>query len=397
MGKDLKGKELGKGIRQRADGKYEARMKSWDTEICVYGSNLREVKSKFEEKKRNSNGPICAIKNLTLNEWFDVWFSTYKEPVIKKSSVPVMRRRFENTFGRLIGDMSIKKIKPLDVQNVVNTLLAEGVAVSGVKDAVGRARDCMESARNNGIININPCFEVILPKNSKVVRRRFLSTEEQKNFLHEVEYSWYKELFYMMFLTGMRIGEVGGLKWSNIDFKKKRINVTHSLSCNYVAGEKRIFLNEPKTINSYRSIPFFGECESMLLEQQKKVSRIRKSLGDRFREQEGLENLVFVTSMGSPITRYHIEKAIRDVVNEINVKEAHAAQLEQREPVIFEHVYPHAIRHTFCSRCFKQGMSPKAVQALMGHSSYSTTMDIYTHLAEDQLDLEGEKFGNIMD
>ena len=58
---------------------------------------------------------------------------------------------------------------------------------------------------------------------------------------------------------------------------------------------------------------------------------------------------------------------------------------EGRKPVVFEKVYPHAIRHTFCSRCFQLGMNPKVVQKLMGHQHYSTTMDIYTHVMEDDL------------
>jgi len=70
---------------------------------------------------------------------------------------------------------------------------------------------------------------------------------------------------------------------------------------------------------------------------------------------------------------------------------------ENREPVIFEDMYPHAIRHTFCSRCFEADMKPKVVQAIMGHQHYSTTIDIYTHVTDKRYDEEIGKFGRAME
>lgn len=88
----------------------------------------------------------------------------------------------------------------------------EGRASSSMRDALGRVRDCLESAKHNRIISENPCFEISVPWENKQVLRRFLSVQEQNLFLQTVEHNWYKEMFYIMFLAGMRIGEVGGLK-----------------------------------------------------------------------------------------------------------------------------------------------------------------------------------------
>ena len=84
-------------------------------------------------------------------------------------------------------------------------------------------------------------------------------------------------------------------------------------------------------------------------------------------------------------------------MKEINYKESVNAVLEQREPKVFEHMYPHSIRHTFCSRCFEAKMQPKVVQSIMGHQHYSTTIDIYTHVTEAKYEEEIEKFGMAMD
>ena len=200
-------------------------------------------------------------------------------------------------------------------------------------------------------------------------------------------------MFYIMFLTGMRIGEVGGLKWEDVDFKNKcidniSININRSLSCQYESGVKTVRLTAPKTHNSYRKIPFMGEAEEMFLSQKKKQDKIKKELGKRYRSDGEFSDLVFVTSMGSPVFRYHAEKEVKKVVKAINEQEAFDSVREQREPHYFEDLYPHAIRHTFCSRCFQLNMNPKVVQKLMGNQQYSTTIDIKTNVMQDDIDSE---------
>jgi integrase len=394
MVKGLKEK-LGKGIRQRKDGRYEARATINGIIINLYNFDLKQLKKDFEEAKEQATKSVDVKRqNITLNEWFEEWFTKYKVPNIKSTSVFPMRSKFQNTFGAQIGEMKVVDIRNIDIQEVINKMQEEGRAASSMMDALGRVRDCLESAKHNRIITENPCFEINVPWENKQVLRRFLTHEEQCIYLREVEFNWYKEMFYIMFLTGMRIGEVGGLKWSDVDFKNKCININRSLSCNYEAGVKKMLLTTPKTHNSYRKIPFMGEAEEMFLSQKKKVDKLRKELGKRFRSEGEFEDLVFVTTMGSPVLRYHAEKEVKKVVEAINKIEAFEAVREQREPKIFENMYPHAFRHTFCSRCFERNMAPKVVQALMGHQHFSTTMDIYTHVTETKYDEEVAKFGN---
>lgn len=398
MGKDLRGKELGKGIYQRKDGRYEARAKVNGKNIDIFGRNLRELKKRFEEEKEEAENMLeVRRKRITLNEWFEEWFQNYKVPYIKETSIFPMKSKFYNSYGKYLGDRRLIDITNIDIQNVINKMRDEGKANSTMRDALGRMRDCMESAKNNMIIPINPCFEIKAPWENKQVERRFLSKEEQNKFLKAVDHNWYKEMFYIMFLTGMRIGEVGGLMWSDIDFENKCIHINRSLSCQYEYGNKMLRLVEPKTHNSYRKIPFFGEAEQMYRAQQKKVKNLKKTLGSRWRAERGYEDLVFVTTMGSPVLRYHAEKEIKKVVKEINMQEAFEAVKEQREPVVFKNMYPHAIRHTFCSRCFEADMQPKVVQNIMGHQHYSTTIDIYTHISEAKYEEEIDKFGMAMD
>lgn len=392
MPKDLKGKELPKGIYQRKDGRYEARASVNGIKVQLYNFNLKQLKVDFEKAKEEAKqGVDKKLSEITLNEWFEEWFVRYKIPKIKETSINPMRTKYRSNYGRLIGDMKVSEIRNMDIQAVINTMQKEGKATSSMRDALGRVRECLESAKNNRIIAVNPCFDITVPWENTTKERRFLSQKEQTLFLQTVENNWYKEMFYIMFLTGMRIGEVGGLKWEDIDFKNKCININRSLSSEYHKGIKTMRLTTPKTHNSYRKIPFMGEAEEMFLSQKKKQDKIKKELGKRYRSEGELSNLVFVTSMGSPVLRYHAEKECKKVAKAINEAEAFESVREKREPIIFGDVYPHAIRHTFCSRCFELNMNPKVVQALMGHQHYSNTIDIYTHVMESDINNEVRK------
>ena len=389
MPKDLKGKELPRGIYQRKDGRYEARALINGIKIQLYNFNLKELKAEFEKRKEEAKqGVDKKLSNITLDEWFEEWFTRYKVPKIKETSINPMKTKYRANFGRLIGNMKVADIRNMDIQDVINTMQREGKATSSMRDALGRIRECLESAKNNRIISENPCFDITVPWENVTKERRFLSQEEQNRFLKQVENNWYKEMFYIMFLTGMRIGEVGGLKWEDVDFKNRCININRSLSCQYESGVKTVRLTAPKTHNSYRKIPFMGEAEEMFLSQKKKQEKIKRELGKRYRSDGEFSDLVFVTSMGSPVFRHHAEKEVKKVVKAINEQEAFDSVREQREPHYFEDLYPHAIRHTFCSRCFQLNMNPKVVQKLMGHQHYSTTIDIYTHVMQDDIDSE---------
>ena len=395
MGKNLKGKELGKGIRQRKDGRYEARAVVEGINISIIKSSLKECLEEFKEaKKMASNNMDMKRVNITLNEWFEEWFEQYKKPYIKETSIYPLRSKYYNIFGNTLGDKKVAEINNIDIQSVINSMRDNGRAASSMRTALSTIRECLESAKNNRIIQVNPCFDIKVYWENKTTLRRFLSKEEQDLFLSKSKNNgdWYYEMFYIMLHTGMRIGEVGGLKWEDVDFKNKCIHINRSLSCQYEKGKKIMRLTTPKTHNSYREIPFMGEVENMFNAQYKKQQTYKENLGDRWREEEGFENFVFTSSMGSPVTRYIAEKQINKIVKEINEEEMFNAVKENRVPTLFEKVYPHALRHTFCSRCFECNMNPKVVQKIMGHQHYSTTIDIYTHVTNEKIEDEISKF-----
>ena len=152
MPKDLKGRQLPKGIYQRKDGRYEARAVIAGIKIQLYNMNLKQLKTDFEQAKQEAKEGIDRkLSNITLNEWFDEWFTQYKIPQIKETSINPMKTKYTTMFGRLIGNMQVSKIRNMDIQNAINTMQKEGRATSSMRDALGRLRECLESAKNNRI------------------------------------------------------------------------------------------------------------------------------------------------------------------------------------------------------------------------------------------------------
>ena len=400
MGKDLKGKELGRGLSQRPDGRYMARAQVEGQPIVLYGWKLKELKKELalavDEAKRSTLLPGMDGKSITLSEWFEEWYAKYKAPTLKGGGSPSYKRKFLNYFGVRIGSKFLADIRQLHVQTAIADMLEAGRTSKSVREATGILQNCVEAAIANGLMSINPVVGVIVPKCEKV-ERRVLSVEEQEIFLDYLARtkSWYEEMYQFMLLTGMRVGEVGGLQWEDIDFANKFIYVKRTLSYQYENGKKTMKLTSPKTENSVRKIPFFGETREILERQFEKVKRKRVDLGERWRQPEELGNLVFLTSMGSPIGRYSVESDMRYVTKQINDMFRTESLYTGGIPKKFERVHPHALRHTFATRCFEKGMTPRTVQEIMGHANYNTTVS-YTHVLDDIKLKEAERLGDFL-
>ena len=161
MGKNLKGKELGKGLYQRKDGRYEARAMIRSRKINLYGWDLKELKKRFaDEKSKLENSFVVDRREITLYEWFEEWFSLYKEPYIKSTSSHALKIKFRNTFGKLLGNNKLKNIINVDIQYAINHLRDEGRGASSIKEVLSLMTQCMEVAKQNGIISTNPCFDM---------------------------------------------------------------------------------------------------------------------------------------------------------------------------------------------------------------------------------------------
>lgn len=398
MGKDLKGKNLGKGYSQRKDGRYEARAVINGVKIDIYDMNLSKLKKSFEIAKAIVLRDEKNVRpNVTLKEWYTEWFEKCKAPTLKSDvSRKTYDRKVRNTYIAIIGDKRVEDITQINMQAATQELVDKGYTERSIKEALGVVRECMDIAIVNHIIRANPCTGIKVVNANMQKDRRVLTHAEQIQFLDEVKDSYYYEAYAILLSTGMRIGEFSGLQWNDVDFENKQITINRSMQTAYIDGKKIEELTTPKTSNSYRSIPFFGDTEQLFRAWKTKQDFYKQKLGDRWRARPELGDLVFTSTMGSPVTRYVIVHDINKVVQNINLKEIYAASREGRQPKEFEHLHPHAFRHTFATRCFEKGLDPLFVQSIMGHANYSTTVS-YTHVLDDMKQREVAKVGSFLD
>lgn len=399
MGKDLNGKDIGRGFSQRPDGRYEARATVKGKKIDLYSMSLPELRKTFElEKARLLRDEVGVRPHLTLNSWYLEWFEKCKSSQLKSEiSRNVYNRRTRNTYLKILGDKELSQITQINIQEATTQLAEEqNYTTRTIREALSAVRECFDVAVANRIIYTNPVCGILIRENKESAKtRRVLDHWEQELFLKETETSYYREPYRILLLTGMRIGEMSGLKWGDIDFGRKVIHVSRSMTTGYIEGRKILELSTPKTYNSYRDIPFFGDVASLFRSWRDKQDAYKKKLGNRWRSKGEFEDLVFTTTFGSPITRYNIIHDMNRVENNIRLKEANKAYEEGREPREFAHIHPHVFRHTFATRLFEKGVDPLVVQSIMGHANYSTTVS-YTHILNNKTEEAVAKVGDLL-
>lgn len=395
MGKNLKGEEIGKGISQRKDGRYEARAVINGTKVHIYNMNLATLKKDFEQKKAEilTQKESEVVYDITLNQYFEYWFPKIKAPQLKnEASRKSTERKLRNTFCKYLGEKYLYTITQADIQETANKLLGNGISDSSIKHGIGLLKELMDIAVLNSVIKVNPCVSIKV-KNSNIQKeRRVLSKWEQEVFLDEVNNSYYYEVYMFLLLTGVRIGEFSALTWNDIDFNKCEITINKSMSTAYINGKKIEEITTPKTANSYRTIPFFGDIAKHLKTWKTKQDMYKLKLQNRWRSDPEYGDLVFTTTMGSPVTRYVLMHDLQKVMSNINLKLAYN---KSTAGLRIDGIHPHCFRHTFATRCFEKNLSPVFVQAIMGHSNYNTTLS-YTHLQDEIIKLEAQKGSNLL-
>lgn len=398
MALDKDGKKvLPKGITWRENKQiYMIRFSYQGVAYTYYEKTLKDAKKTLADRRYQiEHGELGTADRVSLNTWYETWLTTYKIPNIKETSVRTYKHWFMCYIQPTLGNRYLTQIKPVDIQKLINDYQERGLSVKTIYSIYDVIFDLFEVAVNNDRIVKNPAKNTKLPKQEKV-ERRVLSTSEQTAFLaHLKNEKWlpHEPLFVTMLGTGMRVGEVLGLTWDCVDFDRKEIKLDKALvyGKSVSDGKYRFTFRTPKTTSSKRVIPMLKEVESALRRQFIAQSRLRLVIGEKWEPLTGFEHLVFANMSGRPYRETHIRDFLAAIIKEINGEEIALAEKERREPVLMEHFSPHSLRHTFATRAFENGLPPKTVQAILGHSSVAMTMDLYTHTTEDKKREDMEK------
>ena len=375
MGKSLNGKELGNGISQRKDGLYQARfINRFCKRQTIYAKTLNEVRHKLRTEQYNDEKAINVVdKNMTLDEWFDIWLST-----CKKNCRSSTKGSYITHYKRIQEELGWRKLTSLNLivmQEAFNKLKTDNARKNSKKILV----DMLNKAVDTDLLvkNVAKQINTVIAKEEKK-ERRVLTIRETELFLEQAKGTFYENLFILALETGLRVGELSALQWEDIDFKKKVIHVKHTL-CYFSKNGKYVFeMHDTKTNNGKRTIPLTAKAiNSLKCQKLQKQEIILK--GKTAKEE--FQNLVFVTKNNQPTQQFLINQCMQLVIQNMN-----------KAGIDFSPFTLHTLRHTFATRAIECGMNPKTLQKLLGHGTLQMTMDLYCHVTEDTLFLEMEKF-----
>lgn len=390
MGKNLKGKELGKGIGQRKDGLYYARCTNKSgqrLEKCF--QDLKEARNWQKEQQYRQVHPEIksAPPKMTVNEWFDFW-QTNLLTGLAPNTVRNYRERYEKNAKAILGELLLTEVKPMHCKAVFNDMTGT-YAGSTIRQAYIALGSMFKAAKENGLIEKHPMDGVRFDSPIKAVDEiHFLTVSEQKAFLEVAKHSHNYAQYALILETGLRTGEVIGLTWDAIDWENHTLTVNKTMEFRHKQHEWRA--GPPKTKKSYRTIPLTDTAYQILRdlylgrEYRKEASELDKVLTyiDRRTAKQAtlhMRDLVFInyrTGMPAKNSSY----------------DTHLYKLCDKAGI--EHFCMHALRHTYATRAIESGMQPKVLQKLLGHASIKTTMDRYVHVTDDTMFQAVRQFQN---
>lgn len=380
MGKDLRGKDLGIGLCQRKDGRYQARFTSQAGKRLEKNFDKLANARQWLAEAKHKDGLMNSC-DMTVDEWFDFWIENYKNGIVADNTSKNYFNRYNKNVKSSIGKMKLQDVKQIHCQKIVNRMFDNVKYSYGTMELTAITMHALfKSAVENGYILNNPADNIKIKRreHDADIERRVLTRAEQKVFIQYAKKSIYYNAFSLVLETGLRVGEIGGLQWQDIDFENKFLSVERTILQDAQKGG--FYFGSPKSKHSRRKVPLTDEAIKVLNDQKQLQYKLKRQSDKWHKEWDGL---VFTTINGNPVGNSTFRTMMMRIVKNINNDREAEALGGQYEA--FEHCYMHSLRHTFATRCIEKGVQPKTLQKILGHSSIKVTMDLYVHVTDEHL------------
>ena len=372
--KDNKGRVLEKGESQRTDGTYMYRWTDLSKKRqTIYARTLNELRQKELQVTKTEiiSGVSWESNKITVRELIDRYLSLKKVRITTEQKY----RYLINMLDKIqILDIPIKDIKTSLAKRYMITLSNMGYSYGTVQNAKTLLKPAFQMAVEDDYIVKNPFLFTLSNIIENDSKQRFSMSEEEEN--HYIEFisshGWFRHIYddvVILLNTGIRVSELYGLTFKDVDLKNRRINVNkqlHRIDGKYVTLP-------PKSKAGSRILAMNDATRKAFMHKRTEIRpKVEYAI-------DGYTGFVFINHLGFPKTRRNLEGSMREVRKKHI--ELGLGELPQ--------ITPHVLRHTFCSRMVEK---VKTLQLVMGHSDISTTLDVYTHKKPDYVAKEMEQY-----
>ena len=367
-------------IRRRKDGRWEGRYTAGhDPETGkqifknVLGKTQAEVKEKLKKALEEAKKiDFTRTGKYTVEMWMEEWFENVCKIKVRPSSHQTYRGYIDHHISPYIGDIPLEKLSTMDLQKLYRKLMtkgrveriesekqSKGLSAKTVRNINQVISSAMDFAVAQKIISVNPCKAVALPK-VEHKEMKTIPSEQLEAFLREAKETGVYEMYYIELATGLRRGELLGLKWQDIDWKNGIIKVRRQVA--RVDGE---IVEAPlKTKNSYRAVTISQQAIEVLKAQKAKTD----------------DEYVFPSPNGGPISPDSVNNMLKRVLARAGIPK----------------VRFHDLRHTFATIALQNGVDIKTVSGMLGHFSAGFTLDTYAHVTTSAQKEAAETIGRII-
>ena len=376
LGKDLKGKDLGKGLTQRkSDKRYVASHTRRDgTRAMRTFVELKEAKQWLSDTAHDDmHGAAIISEGMTVNEWFEQW-QEQRGKIVRANTIRNYRERYASDIKPVIGRMRMMDVKPIHCQKVLNDMATDGYAEGTIKQTLMTMVTMFYAAYENDVIRKSPVTKsgVKMPPVAEKKPIDFFTIEEEKRFIEVAkDYSYYEQ-FRLVLETGLRTGELIGLEWKCVDLEKRIVRVEKTWEFRYSTQEWR--WGPPKTKHGIREVPLTKTAYEILKGIKDRGGDAKDSTPEEFKD------LVFINRTGYPSKNSTYDTALQKRCEQAGVKK----------------LSMHDLRHTMATRFCENSTNYKFLSRMLGHSSIKITVDTYVHQTDKSQTDETEKFSEYL-
>lgn len=381
-------------IRKRANGSWEGRYsdgydeRGRQIQRSVYGKTRKEVSDKLNTiLYQKQNGTYVQPNRVTLKDWLNDWLMNYAKITVRPSTYISYEGYVYNHINPILGDVPIQQVTPVIVQNFYNQKYESGrsdgmggLSPKTIRNLHNMLHQALDQARINGLIFNNPTDGAVIPKQEKR-EMRVLSVQEESALLSVIQLHRLGAAIAFDLATGLRIGELCALRWSDLNFSTRTIKISRtlqrikkSLNEQYDGDNTTAVLEgNVKTNSGFREIPLPDKIFQMLLAHQQNQIAELAQFGIPYQNN----GYIFAMPMGTCVEPHTMRDALNFLLKAAGI----------------EHANFHALRHTFATRAIENGVNIKTLSDILGHSQVQITMDLYCH---SSLDLMRDSMDKLM-